>query len=333
MKNEEEIRLYTLENNTHKIIISNFGAIIRSFIIKDVEGDAIDVVLGHLSLEDYRINNGTFGAVVGRHANRIKNAFVEINEQKYQLEVNHFNNNLHTGKNGLQYQFFDVEENDNSLVLTTTINHLEDGFPGNLDVRVTYELHEDTLSITYDAVSDADTIVNLTNHSYFNLNKNHNDNLYNHNLYINSELYMPNDEQSLVQKEILSSKNTPFDFSVRTNLEDALRSSHIQVKPFNGIDHNFLLDIHKSNHVVTLDNGLLALSINTDLPAMHVYTGNHFPDTIGKHNQKYPLHGGIAFETQLSPNSLQMPWLQSPRLKKGEHFSSQTSWTLKKLEN
>ncbi len=332
---KQEIQTYTLENETHKVVISNLGAAIINFIIKRDDAD-IDVVLGHQDLESYEENPGNLGVVIGRNANRIEDASVTINDLKYDLEDNHFHNNLHTGSKGIQYKVFDTKQFPNHLEMTTSVKHLTDGFPGNFAIRVKFTLEEDTLLINYEALSDEDTIVNVTNHSYFNLNGQDGSNLYNQDLFVNAKFFMPNNEFSMPTKEILSVDNTAFDFTQERNLKDSLLSKEEQIDNFSGLDHNFLLtndDTHLAASLINNDNHL-QLNVYTSLPAMHIYAGNHFPDeqVIGKNNTVYPLHGGIAFETQLSPNSMMMPWLRSPLLKVNTKYDEWTAFQLKNLK-
>lgn len=323
------LKTYILENEFLKIKVLNLGGAILSFEVKN-GNETLDIALGHRELDDYILNPGNLGVIVGRNANRIENATVDINNIRYDLEVNHFHNNLHTGSKGLQYTYFDVEEKDSELILSTTVKHLSDGFPGNLELKVHYILNDHTFTIKYDAVSDEDTIVNITNHSYFNLNGQDASNIYNHNLKINSDFYMPNNEFSMPIKSILESKDTSFDFKDSKNIETCLSSQDDQIKNFAGLDHNFLINNSSDDFVARIENGNISMTIHSDVNAMHIYTSNHFPElsTLNKSEKHYPLHGGIAFETQISPNSMMMPWMKSPLLKKGEHFKSYTSFTI-----
>lgn len=328
---QDKLKIYTLENETLKIDCLNIGAAILNFNIKNPSVKR-DIVLGHQKLEDYISNPGNLGVVVGRNANRIEGAKITINDTTYNLEVNHFHNNLHTGSEGLQFQYFDVYEEENKLIFTTKIKHLQDGFPGNLDVKITYTLSNNTFTINYEAVSDRDTIVNLTNHSYFNLNGQDYSNVYEHRLYINSNFYMPNNEFSFPTKEIRASENTPFDFSNKTQLKNTLLNDFPQIKKFNGLDHNFLINDSDNLLIATIqsDDNKVAMNVYSDTSAMHIYTANHFPDesTNAKLGKHYPLHGGIAFETQITPNALNMPWMKNAILKANEKYTSYTSFEI-----
>ena len=324
--------LYTMENkNGMKVVLSDYGASIINIFVKDKDDKLVDVALGHLSFEQYKTNPGNLGCVVGRNANRIKDGKVIIDDIDYQLEQNDGKNNLHTGKAGLHTTLFTTETTDNDVTFYTTVNDLEDGFPGNLNVEVRYTLTEDNeLRIYYQATSDQDTVVNITNHNYFNLNGQDESNIYNHQLEIDADFFSPNSSESIPTGEILKVEKTPFDFKQLKSLETPLASSEQQITMFGGIDHNFMLNETGFRKVATLYNpeNKILLDISTDRNAMHVYTANHFPDTdtINKNNLTYPLHGGIAFETQSVPNALNMPWLKSPLLKAHEVYQTTTSF-------
>lgn len=323
------IKTYTLENDFLKIKCLNLGAAITEFIVKDKD---IDIILAHSDNDAYKTNFGSHGVVVGRNANRIENAEVLINNAKYNLEVNNFHNNLHTGTNGIHFKYLDVKEAKNSLIFSTVIKHLEDGFPGDLNIKITYELIDNKFKISYEAKSNMDTIVNVTNHSYFNLNGIGSSNVHNHNLLINSNFYMPNNEFGFPTGEIINVKNTGFDFTTNRLIKDNLEKDDDQIKQFNGIDHNYLINNDDNDFVASIvnDDDSITMNVYSDQSAMHLYTANHFPDdlTIGKNNEPYPHHGGVAFETQLSPNSLQMPWLKSPILKANDIFESYTTFEI-----
>ena len=331
-KTENIAQKFVLKNdNGMEVVLSNLGASIINIFVKDKNEDFRDVVLGHLSLKQYKNNAGNLGCVVGRNANRIADAIVIINDKEYKLETNDGKNNLHTGKAGLQTKLFSSKVEKDNISFFTEVEDLEDNFPGNLKVEVKYTLlNDNTLQIDYTAVSDKDTVVNLTNHSYFNLNGQDESNVYDHKLKIDANFYAPNSNASIPTGEILKVDNSPFDFLKEVKLDKALHSQTEQIKTFNGIDHNFFLNKEDFRKVANLysEESKINLEIYTDRNAMHVYTANHFPDsdTINKNNLTYPLHGGIAFETQSVPNALNMPWLKSPILKKEEIYKTTTAF-------
>ncbi|NLY62568.1 MAG: galactose mutarotase [Erysipelothrix sp.] len=332
MKRLSDINTYILENDLLKIEISSLGAAILKFIVKKPDNSEVDIVLGHKNLADYITNPGNHGVMIGRNANRIENAKVTIDDKTYDLEANDFANNLHSGSNGLQKRLFDLADvSQDHLVLKTKIQEFSDGFPGNLFVTITYLLKDNELVIKQEATTDKKTIVNICNHSYFNLNGQDNSTIDNHNLYINSNFYMPNTKESIPTKEIKASLDSPYDFTRNPLLKDHLHMNYAEVIRTKGFDNNFLINNDQNDLVAKLysKQSGISLSIHSDLSAMHVYTGNHFPDpTIGKSNLAYPKHGGIAFETQLSPNSLNMPWLKSPILNVDEVYETYTSFKI-----
>lgn len=322
-------QIYTLKNEFLKINITPIGAAIVDLIVT-VNNTPIDVVLKHNKLSDYLTNDGNLGAIVGPNANRIENAMININHQEYSLEANEGKHNLHSGQSGFQFKIFDVvEQNDNHIILSTLHPHLEGGFPGNLYTEVIYTIQDKTLLIEYKAKSDHDTIVNLTNHSYFNLNANHQKTIDNHELMINSEFYAPNRPDGIPTGELLSVTKTPFDFQRSTLIGPQLKQDHSQLKQHNGFDHSYMLNGQYFRNVAELSNqeSKLKMIVATDCPTMHVYTSNHFNE-----QSKYPLHGGICFETQMIPNAFNTPWHIQPLLKANETYHSKTSFSFTKLK-
>lgn len=332
LENDETISLYSIENkNGMKVVLSDFGATIINIFVKDKDDNLVDVALGHLGFKQYQTNPGNLGCVVGRNANRIENAIVVIDDKDYNLEINDGDNNLHTGSGGLQTRLFTADVSNNHITFYTNVKHLEDGFPGNLNVEIKYSLSdENQLLIDYRATSDKDTIINLTNHNYFNLNGQDESTIYNQKLEIDANFYSPNSKESLPTGEILKVADTSFDFNNDNDLKQSLNSDEYQIKTFNGIDHNFLLNGNGFRKVANLYNpkNKINLQILSDQNAMHVYTANHFPDndTINKNKLTYPLHGGIAFETQTVPNALNMPWLKSPLISANQIYQTSTAF-------
>lgn len=332
----EQAALYTLENNHGlSVSITNFGGVITSLMAPDKHGAFADIVLAHKGVEEYLENPGSLGAIIGRNANRIRNASVNIDGIDYDLIQNDGKNNLHTGPKGLQYRLFDAEAttNDDTAVLrlSTVVLDLEDGFPGNLEVEIYYTLTNDNaLVIDYYAVADKDTVINLTNHSYFNLaGHDAGQTIGDHTLWMASDFYSPNDEESLPTGEVLSVTDTPMDFTSPTALGPALESNHQQIQLLLGIDNNFMLNGDDYRRVATLthpESGRV-MHVSTDQPALHLYTGNHLPTIAdSKDGATYLPHGGICFETQTVPNAATMPWLASPLYGAGTEYITTTTF-------
>lgn len=331
-----EAKLYTLENNNGmSASITNFGGVIVNLMVPDKNGNLADVVLAHKGLEQYVGGNpGSFGAVIGRNANRVKGAIFESEGQLYPLETNNGENNLHTGKGGLQFRLFDAEitadEDGARLLLTCLVPHLDDKFPGNFTAEVAYTLDDtNTLMIEYHAVSDRETLVNLTNHTYFNLAGHDSGAVYGHELQMNSSFYTPASPANILTGEVLSVEGTPMDFRNSTALGEPVQGSFEQIKQFGGIDHNFMLDGSGYRKVATLADPASGRVMHTftDLPAVQVYTGNNLPNSCPEKGESpYAKNGGICLETQTVPNAAQMPWLASPVYEAEQEYFSTTAY-------
>lgn len=323
------VYLYTLKNkNGLTAEILNYGGIIRKLIYKNT-----DVLLGRDSVEEYMNNEGYFSALIGRNSNRIENAEFELNGKKYTLFANDRRNNLHGGKVGFDKKIWDAEMIDAeepSLVLSTVSPDGEEGFPGNVTVCVTYTLTNDnSLKIHYVGESDADTVLNMTNHAYFNLNGHGSGSVDHHTLWLNSEFYTPNTDECIPTGEVLSVKNTPFDFSTDDVMGVRFQSEHEQIKKFGGFDHNFALNGRGFRKVGRLegDKTGIIMEIYTDQIGMQIYSGNMIEkDRVCKDGAIYDTHHGICFETQVFPNNLKFSHFPSSILKKGEKYDTVTSY-------
>ncbi len=271
------------------------------------------------------------GAAIGRNSNRIKSCKFEISNKTYSLADNDMGNNLHGGLIGFDKKVWDViveDEDEPSIVLTLTSPDGDEGFPGNLDVTMTYTLtKENALEIHYIAKSDADTVVNMTNHSYFNLGGNGSGTIYEHMLQMDADFYTPNDTGCVPTGEVLSVKGTPFDFTEEALLGPALNSTHEQIALFGGIDHNFAIKGTGLRHFSTLKCEKTGICMETicDLPGiMQIYSGNVMVKDQGKDGVMYDTHHAICLETQYFPNSLEMSHFPSPILKKGCEYNTRT---------
>ena len=320
---------YTLTNkNGLSAQILNYGGIIRKLIYKGT-----DVVLGRDTMEEYINNEGYFSAIIGRNSNRIKDSEFELNKKTYKLFANDGKNNLHGGKTGFDKKIWDtkmVDEEEPSLVLSAVSPDGEEGFPGTVNVEVTYTLTNDNaLEIHYIGKADADTILNMTNHAYFNLNGHSSGSIKNHSLWLDSDFYTPNSDDCIPTGEILSVKNTPFDFSKEHIIEDGLKSEYNQIKKFGGFDHNFVLNGRGYRRVgrCTGDKSGISMEIYTDQIGMQIYSGNMIEEgRVCKDGVVYGKHHGICFETQSFPNSINIPHFPSIILKKGEKYDTVTSY-------
>lgn len=327
--NGEVIYAYTLTNKSgFSVEILNFGGIIRKIIYKNT-----DVVLGRDTLEEYINNEGYFGALIGRNSNRIKDSKFVFGGKEYKLYANDGKNNLHGGKTGFDKKIWDVKEIDGdepALVLSYISPDGEEGFGGNLNVEVTYTVTEDnSIIIQYSGIADCDTVFNMTNHSYFNLNGHNSGSIEKHSLWINSDFYTPNSEECIPTGEILSVKNTPFDFNVEGVLSDRFNSGYPQIEMFGGFDHNFALNGAGYRKVAEAigDKTGIKMEVYTDKEALQLYTGNMIEEgRVCKDGAVYSVHSAFCMETQDFPNFLNYSHFPGTILKKNEKYVTTTAY-------
>lgn len=324
----EEAWLYTLKNkNGMKAEITNYGGIVVSLHVPDKNGKLDDVVLGFDNLEGYIEKNPFFGALVGRHANRIEGARFELNGKEYNLLKNDGNNHLHGGARGFDKVLWTViEQGPDMLKLFYRSADGEEGYPGNLDVTVTYSITDDNgLNIDYHAVSDADTVVNLTNHSYFNLSGHGNGDITNHRLKINADKFTENNEECIPTGEILSVSGTALDFTESKPVKPGLISDDRHIRCGHGYDHNFVLNVGGKEpefaaEVFDPASGR-TMEVYTTKPGVQLYTGNFLADgLIGKGGARYGKWSGLCLETQYFPNAMKHKHFPSPILKAGSIY-------------
>ena len=326
--------LYTLENqNGMKVQISNFGGVVRRILVPDKNGLPEDVVLGYKTFGEYISNPEYFGALIGRSTNLMAGNVVEISGKKYFLDKNYGENNLHGGFNSLTYRLLDAETHsdngDLSLVLSHTMAHLSDGFPGNLKVKVIYTLTSgNALKICYRAISDADTVISFTNHTHFNLGGHASGTIYNHILDISADFYSPIDSNCIPTGEIIKVTGTPFDFRGGKKIGDVIFTNCEQLNIYGGYDHNFVINGKGLRKAVTLmhpESGR-TLDVFTDLPGVHLYTCNLLPGGVYKDEGIYQKHQAMCFETQMFPNAVNMPWVLSPIHSADEEYLTTTTF-------
>lgn len=329
--------LYTLTNeNGMEVCFTNFGGRIVSIMVPDKDGKMIDVCLGHDSIADY-IRYGyqgcNFGALIGRYGNRIKDGKFILDGIEYQLPRNNDGNCLHGGGEvAFHNRMWDVQLVSNSSITFTTISEDgEDGFPGNLFVRVTYALTNDNaITISYEATTDRPTVINLTNHCYFCLSGDPSHDVLNEILYINAEAYTPVDVNVAVIGEIAAVENTPFDFRTPTRVGDRINdTTHQQIINGRGYDHNWILategDINAIAGILYDPSSGIKMTIHTDQPGMQFYAGNFLDGSfMGKKGIAYPMRSGFCFETQHFPDSPNQPAFPSTTLYPGEKYTTTT---------
>ena len=298
--------IYVLENDYIKAYVSDLGATLVKFIEKKT---GTDIVLGHETDQEYIDNALYLGASVGRNCNRIGNAKFTLGGKLCQLTANDNMNSLHGGGlNGFAFKRWQKQlETREELILSYFSKDGEEGFPGNLNVEVTYKLDKNNLIWSYTGHCDQDTIFNMTNHSYFNLGD---DDIYNLDLMITTDKYSPVDDYGLTLDEVKNVDATPFDFREFTNVK-----ANIDKLP-NGIDNNYVWETMEDKLMATLKNNKLSLSVYSDLPDMHLYTGNFLNDSEGKYGKKNKKHAALCLECQFYPNAINYSNYIKPILKK-----------------
>ncbi len=328
--NGKQTDLYVLKNkNGMEVCITNYGGRIVSVMVPDRKGVFQDVVLGFDNIDDYvRIDNN-FGATIGRYGNRIAHGKIVVEGVEYQLPTNNFGHCLHGGDKGFHTQVFEANQADNQcLELSYLSVDGEAGFPGNLQVKVVMTLTDDNaIDIQYEAKTDKETIVNLTNHSYFNLSGNPKNTILGDILMINADGFTPIDETFMTIGTIENVEKTPLDFRKPTPIGERIEQyDFVQLKNADGYDHNWVLNTNSSSDVAaTLFSPLtgIKLEVRTDEPGLQVYSGNFLDGKIiGKKGIAYQKRTAICLETQKYPNSPNNPTWVSPYLKVGETYKS-----------
>ncbi len=334
LSNGSTVYLYTLKNTSGSSAgIITYGARVQSFCVPDAADNLQDIVLGFDSAADYERETYYMGAIVGRHANRIQDAKITVSGTEYQLEANdgvEKTNSLHSGSSGFHCQLWGAEIRDGRLVMNYFSPDGDGGFPGSLTVQAVYELTEDNaLKISYRASSDADTICNMTNHSYFNLNGNDGSDILSHRLQLFADRLTEADAESLPNGTIYEAAGTPMDFQQLTPIGKRIDDDFHQLNWGCGYDHNWILGDNKENqlrraaYAESPETGI-TLTVYTDLPGIQFYSGNFLDGAKGKKGTIYQKRGGFCLETQYYPNSPAHPEFPQPLLKKGEIWQSGT---------
>ena len=331
----ELAHIYSICNkNGAKLSVTDLGATIVGLEVPDKNGNMRDVILGYDNAKEYQSHTFYFGACIGRNANRINKAVVELNNKNVSLEVNDNDNNLHSGTHGFHNVLWGVcSPEPNSIALTYLSKDGEQDFPGNMETKVTYTLTDDNeLIIHYEAVSDKTTVANFTNHSYFNLNGHDSGNVYDQELMIKAQAYTPViDAKAIPTGEIQSVEGTPFDFRDYKKIGLDIEADNTQIKYGNGFDHNFALD--KNGHEMTLAGSArsaesgIQMDVYTDCVGMQFYSGNFIEKHQGKSGAMYDFRNGFCLETQYFPNAVSEPKFESPIINPGEKYDSITKYS------
>ena len=344
--NEKPVKLYTLKNqNGMEVCITNYGGRIVSLVVPDKDGKPTDVVLGFDNIAQYAdtLNSPSdYGSSVGRYANRIKEGKFTLNDSTYQLKKNDGPNCLHGGGNtGWMHQVYDAEQiGDSILKLTIVAEDGENGFPGKVTAVTTYKVTADnTLDMVWEAETDKPTIINQTNHNYYNLSGDFTQAAYDQILYVNADNFTPSDKLYIPTGEIKPVEGTPMDFRTPHAVGDSIQSSFDQIQNATGYDHNFCLNTFKDGKgddtqvcasLYSPKTGIF-MEMYTNEPGVQVYSGNfqgvgRDADITRKHGVKYPKHVSVCLESQKYPDSPNhKEWLQ-PVLNPGEKYYSHAAY-------
>ena len=324
------IDVYTLEEAPIRVRIMNYGAHLLSIETPDRAGRSADIVLGHDHLEPYaKPPRAHFGGVIGRYANRIAKGAFSLRGRQYLLSQNEGETTLHGGKIGFDQRVWQARAVANGVEFSMTSPHGDQGFPGTMTVRVRYTLTRQALTLDYFAACDQDTVVNLTNHCYFNLAGEGQGDILGHRLTLHADRFTPADAAQIPTGEIVSVEGTPFDFRQETAIGARIAENHEELLIAGGYDENFVLPeaggaLREAARVTEPGSGRV-MTVSTTEPAIQLYTGNHLDKAQpGKNGHIYRRHTGLCLETQHYPDSPNHPSFPSTILPAGQEFRSQT---------
>ena len=326
------VALYTLTNKAGmEVCITNFGGRIVSIMVPDRNGEFKDVVHGFSTIKDYfpENNKTDFGATIGRYANRIANGKITVDGVEYQLPQNNYGHCLHGGPNGWQYKVAEVvETTDNSIKLKLDSPDGEANFPGHVTAFVTFTLTEDNaIDIDYEATTDKATVINMTNHSYFNLSGDGNNSIEGNELYVNASNFTPVDDTFMTTGEIAPVEGTPMDFRVAKAIGKDINADYDQLHNGKGYDHNWVLDTQGDKTVLAAElycpESGIVLKEYTNEPGVQVYVGNFLDGTVtGKRGVTYNFRTAVCLETQHYPDTPNKPDWPTAVLRPGETYHS-----------
>ncbi|HEY3705281.1 MAG TPA: aldose epimerase family protein [Terracidiphilus sp.] len=326
------VTIYTLKSPQVEMRVMTFGARVVSITTPDRNGKQADVVLGYDKLEDYVKDNKTyFGVVPGRYANRVANGKFTLDGKEYQLSVNEGTNTLHGGKDGFDRRNWTGKEIPGGVEFTLVSPDGDQGFPGKLTAHVRYTLQGNKVAIHYSATTDKPTIVNLTNHTYFNLTGAGSGTILNEKMTIYADKMTPVDAKLIPTGELKPVAGTPFDFRKAETIGARINADDEQLKLGKGYDHNWVLNgkmgtLHPAARVQDPASGRV-LEEETTEPGVQFYTGNFLDGSFSGPNGKYDFRTGLCLETQHYPDSPNHSSFPSTELKPGQTYSSETTWT------
>ena len=312
---DRDVYAYTLQDGDYSAVVLDRGGIVKNLFVPDKNGNKLDVVLGYDDMNGYDNNDGYLSALIGRFGNRIEKGQVCLDGKKYQLFCNNNGNHLHGGKEGFDKKIWNAEiiktaEGNERLSLTILSPDGEENYPGNLKVKVIYSLENGALTIDYEAVSDKTTLINLTNHAYFNLDGS--EDILDHLLTMSAPYVLPTDEGLIPRGEFRATRGTPFDFFEEKPIRagDELREQDIDLKYGSGFDHCFVFDKARDENapyaILRSEKSGITMKCYTDMPSVHLYCGN-FLNQKGKGGKYYGRCAGLCLETEALPNNPNVP--------------------------
>ena len=332
-KNGEKASCYVLKNSKGmEAVVSDFGASLLKLYVPDKDGKTQDVVLGYETLEDYENGGDSLGATVGRVANRIGMAEFELNGKKYELTKNdNGKNTLHGGIDFYNKRMWDVKEEDDTHVVFALVSPDGDqGFPGEVKIEVSYTITEENeLKIHYHAIPDQDTLLNMTNHSYFNMDGHASGDVLDQEVWIDADAFTRADAESIPTGEITPVEGTPMDFRTKKAIGKEIETDYEALNFGKGYDHNWVLnnkgEFAKVAEMSSEESGI-TMEVYTDLPGMQLYTGNFIVDAKGKGGAHYHKRQAACFETQFFPDAIHKENFAGPVCEKGETYETTTMY-------
>ena len=330
---ENTIKLYTLKNkNNIQAIITNYGARLVSLRVPDTNGNIDDVVLGYDNIEDIVAGNTYFGSTIGRYANRIAKGKFTLEGIDYTLETNNGENALHGGETGYDKIIWVTEQVENKIIMTHLDKDTHEGYPGNVNVQVTYELTEENeLKISYSAKTDKATPFNITNHAFFNLKGAGKGDVLNHELMINADKFTPINSVQIPTGNIVDVKNTPFNFTEMLSIGKNIDADDENIKNGFGFDHNWVINGDENKlkftaKVLEPETGRI-MEVYTTEPGVQLYTGNFLDGSdVGREGIGYERRSAFCLETQHFPDSPNQNNFPNTILKPNEKFYSETMY-------
>ena len=327
----EKATLYTFENANGVVMeVSDFGAALYALLVPDQEGNPCDVVLGYDNPIGYEGPSRTFfGVTVGRNANRIAGGRFSLNGKEYQIDQNQNGNNLHSGEDFYSFRVWNVKEvGDSSITFALHSPDGDQGYPGAVDIEVKYTLTEDNaVQIDYYAVPEDDTILNMTKHSFFNLNGHASGSILEQEVWVDADAFTPTDKTLIPTGEICPVEGTPMDFREKKMMGRDINEDYEALRLGGGYDHNWCLNNHgKFAKVAEMSSVLsgITMEVYTDRPGVHIYSGSYLREEVGKQGIVYRKYQGMCFETQYYPDAVNQPNFQSSVCKKGEEYKTTT---------